>query len=70
MLNPLILFRFVYQKDWARRPARYWLAMRDFIQRARRWRKMLGGGMRQAGILAAAGLHALTHNVAAFSGGS
>ena len=35
----------------------------DFIQRARRWRKMLGGGMRQAGILAAAGLYALSHNV-------
>lgn len=30
---------------------------------ARRWRKMLGGGMRQAGILAAAGLHALEHHV-------
>lgn len=29
------------------------------IERARRWRKMLGGGMRQAGILAAAGLYAL-----------
>ena len=28
---------------------------RDFIQRARRWRKMLGGGTRQVGILAAAG---------------
>ncbi len=34
-----------------------------FIGRARRWRKMLGGGMRQAGILAAAGLYALAHNV-------
>ena len=34
----------------------------DFIQRARRWRKMLGGGMRQAGIIAAAGRHALTNN--------
>jgi len=33
------------------------------IARARRIRKMLGGGMRQAGILAAAGLHALEHNV-------
>ncbi len=32
---------------------------RDFIQAARRVRKMLGGGMRQAGILAAAGLIAL-----------
>ncbi|AUX72254.1 low-specificity L-threonine aldolase [Erwinia pyrifoliae] len=35
-----------------------------FIQRARRWRKMTGGGLRQAGILAAAGLYALRHNVA------
>jgi threonine aldolase len=36
---------------------------KPFILEARRWRKMLGGGMRQAGILAAAGLHALEHNV-------
>lgn len=35
----------------------------DLIARARRIRKLLGGGMRQSGILAAAGLHALTHNV-------
>ena len=35
----------------------------DFVRAARRWRKVLGGGMRQAGILAAAGLHALTHHV-------
>ncbi len=35
----------------------------DFIGRARRWRKMVGGGMRQAGILAAAGIHALEHHV-------
>jgi threonine aldolase len=34
-----------------------------FIDRARRLRKQLGGGMRQAGILAAAGLWALEHNV-------
>ena len=34
------------------------------IDEARRWRKMVGGGMRQAGILAAAGLYALEHNVA------
>jgi len=32
---------------------------RDFIERARKFRKMLGGGMRQAGILAAAGIVAL-----------
>jgi threonine aldolase len=33
------------------------------IERARRWRKLLGGGMRQSGILAAACLYALEHNV-------
>ena len=36
----------------------------DFIRYARRQRKMLGGGMRQSGMLAAAGLYALEHNVA------
>jgi len=36
---------------------------RDFIQKARRWRKVAGGGMRQAGILAAAGLYALEYHV-------
>lgn len=34
-----------------------------YIHRANRWRKMTGGGMRQAGILAAAGRYALEHNV-------
>lgn len=34
----------------------------EFIAAARRNRKLLGGGMRQVGILAAAGLHALEHN--------
>lgn len=33
---------------------------RDFINKARRWRKRLGGGMRQAGVIAAPGLVALT----------
>jgi threonine aldolase len=35
----------------------------DFIERARRNRKILGGGMRQAGIIAAAGLYAFDHNI-------
>jgi len=39
------------------------LGTRDFVREARRIRKMLGGGMRQAGLLAAAGLHALQHHV-------
>ena len=36
---------------------------RSFIDRAHRWRKLFGGGMRQSGILAAAGLYALDHNI-------
>ena len=35
----------------------------DFIRSAHRWRKMLGGGMRQSGVLAAAALHALEHHI-------
>jgi threonine aldolase len=35
----------------------------EFITRAHRFRKQFGGGMRQAGILAAAGIYALEHNV-------
>ena len=36
---------------------------KDLIAKARRWRKVVGGGMRQAGLLAAAGIYALQHNV-------
>lgn len=39
------------------------LGSRNLIDEARRWRKALGGGMRQAGVLAAAGIYALEHNV-------
>lgn len=35
----------------------------ETIRAARRWRKLLGGGMRQVGVLAAAGLYALEHMV-------
>lgn len=35
----------------------------EFIAAARHYRKVLGGGMRQAGVLAAAGLYALEHNI-------
>lgn len=37
---------------------------KEFIEKCRRVRKVFGGGMRQAGILAAAGLYALKHNIA------
>ncbi|MFK8083016.1 MAG: low-specificity L-threonine aldolase [Granulosicoccus sp.] len=40
------------------------LGRREFIDEARRWRKVTGGGMRQAGIVAAAGMLALTDGVA------
>jgi threonine aldolase len=36
---------------------------REFIARARRFRRLLGGGMRQAGVLAACALHALDHHI-------
>jgi threonine aldolase len=36
---------------------------RAFIAGAHRWRKMVGGGMRQAGIVAAGALHALDHHI-------
>jgi len=39
------------------------LGKSEFIQKAKRARKILGGGMRQAGVIAAAGLYALEHNV-------
>lgn len=35
----------------------------QFINKARRWRKVFGGGMRQAGYLAAAGIYALDHHI-------
>lgn len=39
------------------------LGSKKFIKKATNYRKMLGGGMRQAGILAAAGIYALKHNI-------
>jgi threonine aldolase len=40
------------------------LGSKSFIKEARRVRKVFGGGMRQAGFLAAAGIYALEHNIA------
>ena len=39
------------------------LGSKPLIAKARRMRKMLGGGMRQAGVIAAAGMYALDHNI-------
>jgi len=43
------------------------LGKKDFIKKARRIRKVFGGGMRQAGFLAAAGLYALQHHIGRLS---
>lgn len=40
------------------------LGNKDFIKKARRIRKVFGGGMRQAGFMAAAGIYALNNNIA------
>jgi threonine aldolase len=39
------------------------LGKKEFIQKARRIRKVFGGGMRQAGYMAAAGIYALENNI-------
>ena len=39
------------------------IGTRAMVDEARVWRKRLGGGMRQSGVLAAAGLHALDHHI-------
>ncbi|MCD6067320.1 MAG: Threonine aldolase [Bacteroidetes bacterium] len=39
------------------------LGNKEFIKQARRVRKVFGGGMRQAGYIAAAGIYALDHNI-------
>ena len=39
------------------------LGSSSLVNKARRWRKVLGGGMRQAGMLAAAGQYALENNI-------
>jgi threonine aldolase len=39
------------------------LGSKDFIKRVHRFRKMVGGGWRQAGFLAAAGIYALDHHI-------
>lgn len=39
------------------------IGSKEFIEEAKHYRKMLGGGLRQSGILAAAGTYALKHNI-------
>ena len=55
--------RSVFPRGWGLRLARPWRDRADAIRRARRLRKLFGGGMRQVGIIAAAALYALEHHV-------
>ncbi|STR40435.1 Low-specificity L-threonine aldolase [Klebsiella michiganensis] len=57
-------FTICLSKGLARAVGSLLVGSEEYIHRAIRWRKMVGGGMRQAGILAAAGLYALQNNVA------
>jgi threonine aldolase len=52
-------------KQRFRSPSRFFINWykTSFIKKARRVRKVFGGGMRQAGFLAAAGIYALDHNI-------
>lgn len=58
----LTAFPFASQKAWER-PSAHLIGNQDFIAKARRFRKVMGGGMRQAGYLAAAGIFALENHV-------
>lgn len=42
-------------------------ASKDFVERARFWRKKVGGGLRQVGIIAEAGVYAFEHNLSRLS---
>ena len=55
----LILSLFVYLKGLACPIGSLFVVLQEFINEARRMRKALGGGMRQAGIIASAGLHVI-----------
>lgn len=63
LLNPFDTVSICLSKGLGAPVGSVLLGDQEFIEEAKRWRKMLGGGMRQAGVLAAAGLYALQHHV-------
>jgi threonine aldolase len=63
MANILTAFRYACQKAWARRLARFYWPIRQPLNMPAVSVRYLGGGMRQAGFLAAAGIYALDHHV-------
>lgn len=63
LVNPVDSIMFCLSKGLGAPVGSVLCGTADFITRARKNRKMLGGGMRQAGIIAAAGLYALKNNL-------
>ncbi len=63
LAEPCDLINFCLSKGLGAPAGSVLCGSRELIQRARKFRKLLGGGMRQAGILAAGGLYALKHHI-------
>ncbi|HOQ32711.1 MAG TPA: GntG family PLP-dependent aldolase [Candidatus Hydrogenedens sp.] len=63
LAEPCDLINFCLSKGLGAPAGSVLCGSREFIQKARKFRKLLGGGMRQAGILAAAGLYALKNHI-------
>ncbi|MCZ4354691.1 aminotransferase class I/II-fold pyridoxal phosphate-dependent enzyme [Roseovarius aestuarii] len=63
LVSPVDSVSFCLSKGLAAPGGAVLAASEDVINEARHWRQMVGGGMRQAGILAAAGLMALENNI-------
>ncbi len=62
-LNPSILSPSAFPKALGCPVGSLVVGSKDFIKRVNRFRKLVGGGWRQAGFLAAAGIYALDHHV-------
>ncbi|MGC8845916.1 MAG: threonine aldolase family protein [Candidatus Hydrogenedens sp.] len=63
LAEPCDLINFCLSKGLGAPAGSVLCGSRELIQKARRFRKLLGGGMRQAGVLASAGLYALKNHI-------
>ena len=63
LVGPCDLINFCLSKGLGAPAGSLLCGTKELIQRARKFRKMLGGGMRQIGIIAAAGLYALKYHI-------
>ncbi len=63
LAEPCDLINFCLSKGLGAPAGSVLCGSKELIQRARKFRKLLGGGMRQAGVLAGGGLYALKHHI-------